>query len=141
MSFSEYDDIIDTRDVQERIEELCEELDIEEDGTPHEYDEGDEKPEPLDDDVRAELEEELRELLELKAEVEAYSGDTFESGITMIANSHFVQYAQDFAADMHGDALHENAWPFDNINWEGAASDLQMDYTEVSFRSYNFWVR
>lgn len=139
--FSEYDDIIDTRDVQERIEELRDELDIDEDGNPNEYDEGDGKPEPLDDDERAELEEELRELLELKSEVEAYSGDRFEDGATLIAESHFEDYAKELAEDMHGSVISEGAWPFDNIDWEGAADDLKVDYTEIQFRGYDFWVR
>jgi hypothetical protein len=139
--FSECDDIIDTRDVQERMEELLEALDLDANGDPNEYDDGDEKPEPLPEDERAELEEELRELNELKADVEAYSGDSFESGITMIADSHFVEYAKDYAEDIYGAEVAEAAWPFDNIDWAGAARDLQQDYTEISFRGYDFWVR
>ncbi len=138
--FTEYDDTIDTRDMQERIEELYAELDLDADGEPNEYDEGDEQPEPLDDDVRAELEEELRELEAFKAEVEQYSGDSFESGITLIADSYFEEHAKDYAADIHGSEA-MSSWPMDNIDWEGAASDLQMDYTQVSFRNYDFWVR
>lgn len=139
--FTKYDDIIDSRDIQERIEELYLELDLDASGEPNQYDEGDEKPEPLDDDVRAELEEELRELEELKSDVEAYSGDSFESGITLIADSHFEEYAKEYASDIHGSVVTEAAWPFDNIDWEGAASDLQMDYTSVTWDGYDFWVR
>jgi hypothetical protein len=139
--FTKYDDIIDTRDIQERIEELYEELDLDSNGEPNEYDEGDEKPEPLDEDERTELEEELRELLEFKAEVEAYSGDSFESGVTLIADSHFQDYAKEYAGDIHGAEVTEAAWPFDNIDWEAAADDLRMDYSEVEWDGYSFWVR
>lgn len=139
--FHEFDDIIDTRDVQDRIEELRIELDLDEDGNPNEYDEGEQRPEPLDADEQAELEEELRELLELKSEVESYSGDRFEDGATLIADSHFEEYAKELAEDIHGSAISEAAWPFDNIDWAGAAEDLQVDYTQIEFRGYDFWVR
>lgn len=139
--FSEHDDIIDTRDIQERIEELQGELDLDEDNEPNEYDDEDERPKPLDPDVKSELEEELAELSELKREVSAYSGDQFEDGVTLIAESHFEDYAKELAEDLHGDAIREAAWPFDNIDWEAAADDLKVDYTEVEFRGYDFWVR
>lgn len=139
--FSEHDDIIDSRDIQERIEELQQELDLDEDNEPNEYDDEDERPKPLDPDVKSELEEELAELSELKREVSAYSGDQFEDGVTLIAESHFEDYAKELAEDLHGDAIREMAWPFDNIDWEGAVDDLKVDYTEVEFRGYDFWVR
>jgi hypothetical protein len=139
--FSENDDIIDTRDVQERIEELQQELDLDEDGEPNEYDAEDERPEPLDPDVKSELEEELEELMELKREVSSYSGDRFEDGATLIAEEHFEDYAKELAEDLHGEAIRQAAWPFDNIDWDAAADDLKVDYTKVEFRGYDFWVR
>lgn len=139
--FSEHDDIIDSRDIQERIEELQQELDLDEDNEPNEYDDEDERPKPLDPDVKSELEDELAELSELKREVSAYSGDRFEDGVTLIAESHFEDYARELAEDLHGDAIREAAWPFDNIDWEEAADDLKVDYAEVEFRGYDFWVR
>jgi hypothetical protein len=139
--FTQYDDTIDSRDIEERIKELREELDIDENGEPNEYDEGDEKPEALADDVRDELEEELRELLELKQDIEDASGDRCEYGITLIADSYFEDYAREYAEDIHGSALSEAAWPFDSIDWESAASGLRRDYTEVEWGGYSFWVR
>jgi hypothetical protein len=138
--FTQYDDIIDTRDIENRIEELRDELDIDENGNANEYDEGDVKPDLPGEDERAELEEELRELLKLKEDVESYSGDSFESGVTLIADSYFEEYAQDYAADIHGSEA-MSSWPMDSIDWEAAASDLQMDYTEVEWGGYSFWVR
>lgn len=140
--FSKYDDVIDTRDIQQRIEELYDDLDLDANGEPNQYDEDDVKPELVPgEELRAELEEELRELEELKAEVEGYSGDRFEDGVTLIADSYFVDYAKEYASDIHGAAVTEAAWPFDNIDWDGAADDLRVDYTQVTWDGYDFWVR
>jgi hypothetical protein len=32
-------------------------------------------------------------------------------------------------------------WPLGFIDWDAAAAALKMDYTEVSIRGYDYWIR
>jgi len=127
---SNQNDLIDSRDVIERIQELqnrgAAERRIEHPDL-----------EPSEDD-----EEELRELdalLALAEEAEGYSED-WPDGATLIRDSYFVEYAQQLAEDI-GCIDRNGAWPADCINWERAAEELQMDYTQVDFDDVTYWVR
>lgn len=114
-------DIIDSRDIIARIDEL-------------EAREDDEDW-PLDDDEG----EELALLREFAAETEPYCPD-WRHGATLISDSYFVRYAQEFADDI-GAVDAQAGWPNSHINWEAAADDLKQDYTEVSINGYDYWVR
>lgn len=109
-------DIIDSRDVIARIEEL----------------EGDES--------RSEEEaEELAILKALAAEASGYAPD-WEYGATLIRKTYFVQYAEELAEDIG--AIDRNAkWPLNHIDWESAAYQLEQDYTEVEFGGVPFLIR
>lgn len=113
------DDIIDSRDIIERIEELETEL---EDG-------------PLDDEDKAEL----AALKALAEEGSGYSPDWLY-GETLIRYDYFETYAQDLAEDcgMIPDGL---TWPLTCIDWEQAARELQYDYTIIDFDGVTYWVR
>ena len=116
------DDVIDSRDVIERIEEL---ESVAEDGDSL-----------LDRNERIEL-------LTLKALAEDaadYSED-WRYGATLIRDSYFVEYAQELAEDIEGEALGDAHWPFTCIDWEQAARELRMDYTPVEFAGVTYWVR
>lgn len=122
---SNTDDIIDSRDVIARIEELETELaDAHDDA---------ERDEVLD--MRAELED----LKALAEGAEGYSGD-WNHGATLIRDSYFKSYAMQFADDIG--AINADAnWPNNCIDWDRAARELQMDYTSVEFGSVTYWVR
>jgi hypothetical protein len=111
-----YDNIIDSRDVIERIEEL---QDIEN----------------LDEDEQ----EELVALNALQQEAESYSQE-WSHGATLIRDSYFITYAQGFAEDI-GAIDREASWPCYCIDWEKAAEDLKQDYAAVDFDGERYWVR
>lgn len=116
---SENDDIIDSRDVIARIEELSELNAAEEDSE--------------------EETEELVALRELAAEASDYAAD-WEYGETLIRDSYFERYAEELADDIG--AVDANAtWPHTCIDWERAARELQIDYTSVEFRGVTYWIR
>ena len=99
-------DIIDSREIIDRIEYLegIDELD----------------------------EEEQQELDSLKALTEEADSSEWSFGVTLIRESYFEDYAQEFAEDI-GAIGKENNWPAYCIDWEWAARELRMDYTEVDF--------
>jgi hypothetical protein len=58
----------------------------------------------------------------------------------MIAESDFVEYAQELAEDIG--AIDRNAkWPLHHIDWAAAAEDLKQDYQEVEFDGDTYLVR
>lgn len=123
------EDTIDSRSVIERIEELETEI----------YNLGDMSTGDKSEDERAKLEEEAGEELTNLRELDKTGRDTFgeaewESGVTLIADDHFEDYARELAEDI-GAINDEATWPNTHIDWEAAAEALRMDYTSVEFSS------
>jgi hypothetical protein len=131
-------DILDTRDVQQRIDELTE--------TEEEYQElfdayfptmsaaeaaqkaCDESGLDYDDRI------ELQDLRELRDELEGYCDWT--GGEALIHEDYFVQYTEQLAEDIGAiDPL--ATWPLNRIDWDAAAADLKADYT----KSGDYYVR
>jgi DNA repair exonuclease SbcCD ATPase subunit len=151
---SNTDDIIDSRDVIARIEELESELETLTDAV----DEAREALTALDDlntaeeleeaedtlkDAESDLadwdgEEELKTLKALADQCEG-CGD-WGHGESLIRDSYFEEYAEQLADDIG--AIDRNAkWPVNCIDWEKAARELQYDYTEVDFDGEAYWIR
>lgn len=61
-------------------------------------------------------------------------------GVTLIRDSYFKEYAQQFAEDI-GAINREASWPNSCIDWDEAASELQQDYTSIEFDGVTYWVR
>lgn len=121
-TLSEYaaDDVIDSRDLLERLDTL---------------DEGWEAGLLTDDEA-----DERRALTELKAETEGYAGDNWRDGVTFIADLYFEQYAEELADDIG--AIDKGArWPVNHIDWKAAADDLRQDYTECEIYGVSYWYR
>ena len=119
------DDIIDSRDVIERIEELRDEL-----------------ADALEDKDRAVANDILGELIPLESlakEASEYSPD-WQYGEALIRDSYFEDYAQELADDI-GAIPDGYTWPTSCIDWKAAARDLQVDYTEVDFDGVSYWIR
>lgn len=142
------DDIIDSRQVIERIEELQadrqEFIDAlaDEDITPEDR-----------ETAIAELNEwnglngpELAALEALAKEAEGYAED-WQYGAALIRDSYFETYAQELAEDCAPFGSNSPAskllesWPYRCIDWEQAARELRMDYTSVEFDGVTYWVR
>src|SRR5574340_643485 len=126
-TISNMDDVIDSRDVIERIEHLTEERE----------NWAEEHPEA--DYMATEEGGELRALLALQDEAEGYCPD-WTYGAQLIRDSYFKDYAQELAEDC-GMLENCNQWPATCIDWERAARELKMDYTAVEFDGVTYWVR
>ena len=114
-----HQDVIDSRDVIERVKELEErEANITDEAT----------------------EGELEELAKLRTLTEEAASSEWEDGVTLINEDYFEDYAREFASDIGAiqDAMN---WPCSCINWERAAEELQMDYTEVDFDGVSYLYR
>jgi hypothetical protein len=139
-------DIMDSRDVIERFEELEAERDAAKWEGPGPDAEGDAVEAPFaaecgddfTDDWDDELESEYQSLKALCEEGEGY-GD-WEGGETLIRDSYFERYAQEFAEDI-GAIDPTASWPNNCIDWERAARELQYDYTSIDFDGVDYWVR
>ena len=124
------DDIIDSRDVIARIEELTEMRDAFIESEPSAIAWAEAEPDNA---------EELTALEALAEEASGYAAD-WRYGETLIRDSYFERYAQELADDIG--AIPSNAeWPCTCIDWERAARELQMDYTSVDFDGVTYWIR
>ena len=142
------DDIIDSRDVIARIDELEDErydLSAEVDRLRDENAEtaGASK----DEQVAAEGEladwdlqngDELTALRALASEAEDYAPD-WQHGETLVRESYWPTYAQELVEDV-GD-LPKNLPSYIVIDWEATADNLKADYTEVDFDGVTYLVR
>lgn len=139
-SISNRDDVIDSRDVIKRIDELESEIE----GA---YDEAQgedltfmpivEWMEQADCPVADEIAE-LETLKTLAKEAEGYSD--WNHGVALIRDSHFKSYAQELAEDLHDKTLGNAQWPFNCVDWDKAATELQQDYTSVDFDGVDYWI-
>ena len=121
---SNSDDVIDSRDVIERLEELQAEKEDLENGELEAWEK--------------ENGEELKALEELAADGEGY-GD-WDHGETLIRDTYFAEYAEELASDIC--AIDRNAiWPLNHIDWEAAAEELKTDYICLSFDGIDYWMR
>lgn len=82
---------------------------------------------------------ELAILSKLAEEAEGYAAD-WKYGETLIRDSYFRTYAEELAEDI-GAINHEASWPNNCIDWDRACRELQMDYTSVDFDGVTYWVR
>lgn len=129
------EDIMDSRDIIARIDELENDLQ----GT---YETDDIEGMNFDTWLSIQDTEDLRELSMLRKladECEGYADD-WQHGASLIRDSYFQKYAEQFADDIG--AIDRNAtWPCNCIDWERATHELQMDYTSVDFDGVTYWVR
>ncbi len=137
-TISNTDDIIDSRDVIARIEELEERFrcDCDPVGEVHAA-----ECNCMADALDSDEEQELGILRDLAKQGEDYAPD-WEYGEVMIADSYFEDYAQELASDVvEGYDLTKQVWPFTCIDWTQAARELQMDYTSIQFDGAAYWIR
>lgn len=153
-----YEDILDTRDIQERIDELEYILESYEDEyDAYKYDHAvwhddyiewtnqrsaseknnvkpvePEIPEEPTDEI-----DELKMLSDVKAEIEGYC--EWEFGEALIRDSYFTEYTQDLVTDI-GDLPH-NIPSYLVIDWDATAANIQMDYTTVEVNNHTYYVR
>ena len=115
-TISNLDDIIDSRDIIERIDEL----------------ENDEDLDDLDKD-------ELKVLQDLAKEGEDYSSD-WKYGEALIRDTYFKNYAMEVAYDF-GAINPKAGWPNTCIDWDQATRELQIDYSIIDYDGIDYWIR
>lgn len=153
-----FDDVIDSRDVVARIEELEAEREAladaanEAEDALEDYDatedaEGEREPlasaweaaeEALREWDKSEAAGELTTLRHLADQAEGCAD--WRYGETLIRDSYFKTYAMQLAEDV-GAINGTEQWPLDCIDWDKAARQLQMDYTAVEFDGITYWIR
>lgn len=109
------DDIIDSRDIEARIEEL----------------EGDDD---LGDDER----DELAALVALRNQVERVTRE-WRYGVALVNDAYFEDYAMTLAYET-GAIGRKASWPYTCIDWSAAADELRQDYACVTFCGVEYWV-
>ena len=118
-------DVLDSREVIERIEALESEV---------EDAEADEQTAGTVDDLK----EELAALKALAEEAQGYSED-WRHGTALIRDTYFTEYVEELCKDV-GDVPKEIPW-YIVIDWEATAEHIKQDYTEVDFNGVSYWVR
>jgi len=111
-------DFMDSRDIIARLEEL---------------EEG-ETDEVLDIYEKEELDI-LRKINE-----EGERSSNWKYSITLIRDSYFEEYAQEYAIEI-GAISDDMSWPSNYIDWEQAAEELQTDYILIDFDGVEYWAR
>jgi len=158
IQISSSDDIIDSRDIIARIEEL-QDLRADLESTSEDAAENLKTNEGNKDADIGELEEaletakqvlkdwdedeegrELKSLLDLADECEGYVDD-WKYGAALIRESYFTEYAEQLAEDIGDYNSRDVKWPYTCIDWEKAADELKADYTTVDFDGVIYFVR
>ena len=146
------EDVIDSRDVIARIDELRDEIEtrndeimeLEEELNLLEHDDQEDRDnlssqiDDLHDEIE-EIKEELDPLVALADEAEGYSAD-WKYGEALIRDDYFTEYAQQLAEDI-GAIQSDMDWPASHIDWDAAADALKMDYSAVDFDGETYWIR
>lgn len=141
------DNILDSRDVIKKFDELNEELDTLKQVVADAYDDWDQN---RDDDGMIEALkqsvvslqdwsdwDEYKQWKEFCEEGESLSEWTY--GETLILDDYFQAYAQQLADDIG--ATREEGWPNNCIDWEQAADQLKRDYTAIEIDGTTYWAR
>jgi len=102
----------DTRDLEEELNEL---LEAKEDGEYYDQDR-------------------LKELEDLK---ESLENDGWESGINLIHENNFKEYAEEFFDDCYLGSVPKQVKYY--IDYDGFAEDLKQDYNEVVFEGETYF--
>jgi hypothetical protein len=132
MTITNDDDILDSRDVIARIEELEDQLE----GLGSE---GDSEKQGLLDEWQ-----ELQALKALAEQGEAESSD-WPHGETLIRRSYFVDYTEEIINDCYEmpKQMHSGDWPYRHmtIDYEAAAKELEQDYASIDFDGVEYLIR
>lgn len=145
------DDVLDTRDIDAKIEEL-EDLQIQFEGCRQAYEEVMEDLDSFEadefdnarhhwleaqEDFSAAEREELQALLDFKADLEDYCDWGY--GEFMIHENYRVDYTRSLASDIG--AVGENA-DWIQIDWKATADELfRYDYTSADLQGHTYYVR
>ena len=80
------------------------------------------------------LEEEAEDIFELRDDCNFYA-----RGETLISSDIWEDHVREMTEDMDG--IDTGNWPYNCIDWERAAEELRVDYTTITWRGQDFYVR
>lgn len=89
-------------------------------------DDGEVEGEPLSADERADA----TKLIEMIESISNEVGENFLDGESFILRRDFAKYCEELAEDC-GMIATARSWPMNHIDWEAAAKEAEMDYTEI----------
>jgi hypothetical protein len=135
ISFSE--DVLDSRDIQSRIDWLDEQiLDIEDDINDAKHD-GEEVPDEWVTD-RDEYQEELDGLQSFKDNVDS---SEWEDGLTLINRDYWQEYVEELCEELGYVSDDLPNFIRSNIDWEAVADELEADYSTADIEGEQFLYR
>lgn len=139
-TISNYEDVIDSREVIARIEELEGERDEWVASDPDVLDTGDkiEADEIIWATEYPEDAAELEALQSLAEEAEGYAAD-WQYGEALIRYSYFTEYVMEMLRD-RGELPSETPW-YIAIDEDATAENIKIDYTEVDFNGVSYYIR
>ena len=161
-AISNQDNVIDSRDVIERIEELEAELqtlqdEVEEiednlggidcDDDPEAYSRTEESLEDAKEAVEDwKNSEEAEELAVLKSLAEeASDSPDWKYGETLINDDYFTEYIKELIDDCYEmpKEINSGRWPYNHItvDYESAAEEAKQDYLSVDYDGATFWIK
>lgn len=79
------------------------------------------------------------EEIEFLEEIESADIYGYEDGVTLIHDDHFQEYAEEEARSLYD--ADWDSWPFNLIDWEKAAEELQTDYSSIDVGNETYWYR
>lgn len=144
-------DLIDVREVIERVDELRLDLEGLKDDLETLRTQGEEveglDPDPADlqenQDAQDEIQIELTKLEALLSDLAGYGGDHQWEGdwypLTLIADTYFVTAMQELVQDI-GD-LPRDLPGYLAIDWDTTANNLRVDYSSVDWEGTRYWYR
>lgn len=146
ISISNKNDVLDVRDIIARVEELEQERDTFVDERAGDDPSADMRT-TYNERWATEYESEAAELAELTAFLgelcgrggdEQWRGDWYP--VTLVRDTYFCEFAQDEAWSL--DLIKPNtAWPYNCIDWDEAARDLQQNYSAIEYDGVTYWYR
>jgi len=125
-------DVLDSRDIIARIEEL------EDDRDNFIADNEEMEMPPSWEDENQEDAEELKNLTTLQDELGGYCED-WKYGTTLIREDYFEEYVQDMLEDIG--ELPKDLPSYIVIDWDKTAYNVRQDYTSGEFDGITYWAR
>lgn len=132
---SNRDDLVDSRAVLTRVEELESERD-------DHYESSEQPWSSADFDAAQELEQ----LTALVAELRGVGGDRPEDGQTLIRENYLSDYVKELYLectdqDLLRQVQEQLEGPWNHVDWAAVAEDERSDYTEVTWAGVTYYVR
>jgi len=84
--------------------------------------------------------EELATLTELAEQGDNYAPD-WSYGETLIHEDHFTKYSKQLCEDTEVLDRDTPTFIWANIDWDGVAEDLKMDYTAIDWDGATYYIR